>query len=520
MSEVVNINNSLFEFDLYLLNIGSDKNCCIPISKGMLRYLEIEDTLAKVGVQVKAQITNFYGLLQKFKILDVTKNANCFNISIKNRDYDAISNDVINELQFLTTFNKNIELSKNAVDKDFIFEAEEYFIHALKTQKFNLALSRALAADLSYAGIATSITKLIEGCISVSDELKGKERILNIQPLNTGVPPNAIAVDTDTLHDIIEKCYPYIYYEGEGPGILNITNVSENNTIYRKFNLQSIGSLTAGLYQQLNANSNDLSQYLVEKFVMQNSVTNTVLGSNVIKEYNIIRQDQTTLLENKWGDYFVKEFSDGTTATTPLNYESLVEEFEKVILGNLSRSNLPELDSDRNIFNVPDEINNRILTENKIKSTVLKSFIFDNIAISFKCEGQLYRTPGKFIEIRMDDTVQGTDNLNGYWFIISIKHIFEGDTFKNEIICVKFNQNGEYTPILKPTRSPQIPNSNNTAPEVQETEDNIFTEPILPEGDETDIIDGGVLPLRLDVEPESDIQEVPDEIIIPQQTLT
>jgi hypothetical protein len=512
MSEIVNINNGLFEFDLHLLNQGGIADCCIPISKGMVKYMELEDTLANVGMSARVQLTNFYGFLQKFKILDISTNANSFSISIKNKDYDKFPFDLSNEIQLLTTINKNTELSKNIFDRDFVFDSEEYIVHALKTQKFNLALSKALKRDPSAVGYATTLTKLIEGCIAVSDNGAGTDRILKINHLDIPVVPGNITVDSDTLYDVIVKSYPYVYYENGGPGLLSVVNDKVNNIVTRKFTLQSLGSLTAGLYQKINSGSSDLSDFLLEKFCTTNSLNSTTLGSNFITDYNIIRQDQTDLLKDKWGDYQIKGFDTGTSVTDKLTYDDLVTEFKKVILGNNAYSNLPKLGDDRALFNVKDNINDSVQTKNKVKHTLLKSFIYDNTALSFKCKGQLYRTPGTFIEIRTEDSTTDTDNLNGYWFIISVRHIFEGDTYNNELICVKFNVNGKYTPVSEFKIQPLPQTTPSPIPIPQRTFQEEFDLPALPDLPADIENEESVLPPKPETE-----QELPD---IPPTTYT
>lgn len=507
MSEIVSINNSLFEFDLHLLNLNGTGDCTIPISKGMVRYMEIEDTLSNFGTNIKVRLTNFYGFLQKYKILDVTSCSNSFSISIKNRDYDRFPIDAINELQMLFVINKNTELSKNIIDRDFIFSGDEYQVHALKTQRFLKSSAQSLQRDPSSVGVFTSVSKTVEGCISFSDNGAGKERISKFEHTTDSPPDNAFSNNGDSLYDVISKCYPYIYYDVGGPGVLNLISIKENNSITRKFQLQPLGSLTSGLFQRVNSNNNDLSDFLLEKFTVSNSFNNQVLGSNFITDYDIIRQDQTDLLEKKWGDYELKGLNSGTSTTFAAKYVDLVNEFRTQILGNNAISNLPELNDDRKLFIINQEIADKQLSIKKIKHILLKSFIYDNVAISFKVRGQLYRSPGKFVEIITEESTQDKDDLNGYWFIVSVRHIFDGDDYYNELICVKFNKNGKFTLPITPS-TPQTQPLNNIQ-QLPQTEEFDVT-PDLPVIEEGSIIDGGVLPPRNDLPVEQ-----PDSPVVP-----
>lgn len=52
MSESSNINNSLYEFELALVNTKSGTKTYLPINKGAIDYLEVEDSLAFLDIAV------------------------------------------------------------------------------------------------------------------------------------------------------------------------------------------------------------------------------------------------------------------------------------------------------------------------------------------------------------------------------------------------------------------------------------------------------------------------------------
>jgi hypothetical protein len=93
-------------------------------------------------------------------------------------------------------------------------------------------------------------------------------------------------------------------------------------------------------------------------------------------------------------------------------------------------------------------------------NALFKSFIFDNVALTFRVKGQPYRSAGKFIQIEADGSSSSTSSrssnntneLNGYWYIISVKHVFENDIYFNDYVCVKvYNNTGALSEI--PTSS-------------------------------------------------------------------
>jgi hypothetical protein len=120
---------------------------------------------------------------------------------------------------------------------------------------------------------------------------------------------------------------------------------------------------------------------------------------------------------------------------------------------------------------------------------IFNSFVFDNVAITFRTKGNTYRRSDRFIEIKSEKK-----DINGYWFIISIKHIFTDSVYENEITCVRFylDKLRESLPLI--ASAPQT----TTSPNQPAQSSNIangsvdFQEPPLPEpGSE---IDGSVLP--------------------------
>jgi hypothetical protein len=158
--------------------------------------------------------------------------------------------------------------------------------------------------------------------------------------------------------------------------------------------------------------------------------------------------------------------------------------------------------------NIPDKLAIGVGT-----NRLFKSFIFDNIALTFRVKGQPYRSAGKFIQISADDSSISTatnknnksNELNGYWYIISIKHVFENDIYFNDYICVKVYSNfGNLSeiPITNFNSSPQFipgaaPFGNNTS-----------TAPILPNWGE-DIQELQVLPPK-DIPPSDTLEKQPN----------
>lgn len=75
-----------------------------------------------------------------------------------------------------------------------------------------------------------------------------------------------------------------------------------------------------------------------------------------------------------------------------------------------------------------------------IKDGIMLAFL-SNDMISFSALGVSNRTAGTFIEIMSESDSEGVweDRFLGTWFIVSVKHIFGGGIYKNDILAIKTN---------------------------------------------------------------------------------
>jgi len=74
------------------------------------------------------------------------------------------------------------------------------------------------------------------------------------------------------------------------------------------------------------------------------------------------------------------------------------------------------------------------------RNRTISNLIFLNNCISFRVRGASYRQSGRFIAIDRNDAVKSNDfddKFLGIYFIVSVKHIFEQNTYYNDLMCVK-----------------------------------------------------------------------------------
>ena len=196
------------------------------------------------------------------------------------------------------------------------------------------------------------------------------------------------------------------------------------------------------------ANGNSLSKWVIDGFTLAPLESNRQndFRESSIEKFDLHKPQYEQLFREKWLNYTVTQHNERDVTTTKNNtitYQSLKEEFEKVVCGG-KKSNLParidtggqdiKYTSLKSEFPIGDEN----LNVTAMKNRTFKSFIYDNTAISFKVTGSPHRKPGFFIMLNDTKKKNDENELTGYWYIISVKHIFENDIYTNEIVAVKF----------------------------------------------------------------------------------
>jgi len=71
---------------------------------------------------------------------------------------------------------------------------------------------------------------------------------------------------------------------------------------------------------------------------------------------------------------------------------------------------------------------------------LLRIGVFQNACINFRCLGSTNREPGRFVAIDKSDGIEDNNfnnKLYGQWFIINVRHVFEGGLYYNDITAVK-----------------------------------------------------------------------------------
>lgn len=145
------------------------------------------------------------------------------------------------------------------------------------------------------------------------------------------------------------------------------------------------------------------------------------------KQFQIDQErNSITATLSTFKDNYVSNFSKASKTFTNV-YENIFPGDYRLLNKNV-----------RNVFTVISDDADQRLTQGRNKA--LFNSIFFNSAITFRVPGSPSRQAGHFIGINYDgasSTSEFNKKLLGIYFVISVKHIFSGNEYFNEIRCVK-----------------------------------------------------------------------------------
>jgi hypothetical protein len=454
-----NIGSSIYDFDFSLTRIitgvtgDKDKYNFIPISKAAVLYLEVEDNLAKFGCQGKVILNNFYSILDKAGLgAGINQGVTLFDINFTNLDFDAFKKATLldKSFQIVTQLGLGNDDSKNSIDKNLTFDFEEYAVSVLRQKKVDPV---TLTND-------TQLTKLIQNLLATGVDIKEKNLYVQAKNFTDSpivVPISQVIKPAQSFYDLISFLYKYLWYpEQNSPGILQLENFvsSSGEYIQRSFVLKPLCTFIKKFYDKITNGDTDLEEYVLERFVIGGELEEPTLRENTIDDYNISHADIDTLLKTTWANHkAIYLTSDNITDTTTdlVKYEEMRELFNRTVLTGKYTINTPLVPTAADTDPSTDQVIthdyvcdfkegvDETIIRSGIQAMMFRSFIFDNSSITFKTVGSPYRNPGMFILLNDDKPdEEAKEAPTGYWFVISVKHIFENDIYQNEITAVKF----------------------------------------------------------------------------------
>lgn len=476
MGDIVNIENSKYEFDFTLINYREENKepVSIPITKSSIKYLEIEDSLSNMGYTGKVIFSNFANTLSKLGAFDSSEESPKFLFNIKNKDFEEAKRN-IDPLFGLMALDRSTDTSRNVLDRNTAFTFEEYTVAKLKRtniinavdpliQQLGLAQIDLL---LFYDNVANLIQCVaVTGAKSYGEDLKTRIKGVAVPAKVTLSQLQAFTENSD-IYSVLEQLESYLCFEQTGtqsalnfkqPGTVRLETSPDFKT--RELVISPLSQDINAFFQEIGSSSpsSNTSNYLLEKFSVDFANEAAAYKDNFITRYDIMRANYNEVFRNKWCNVAINLGSgdDRSCDNTPIiKYQHFRTGFERLFTSPFG-SNLPSREDDIKKNNIKKlEVNKstsalddnfRDLKIASVSNTVFKSFVFDNVALVFRVKGQTYRKPGKFIQVIGDNTSiensrgrSSGDEISGYWYVISVSHIFENDIYFNEFICVKIH---------------------------------------------------------------------------------
>ena len=441
---ISNIKNSVYRFNFSLAKISGEvkSNAFIPIPKGIIKYLEIDDNLANMGYVGSVIFNNFYGILDKLGLgAGISDSTTLFDITIENLDFGE-TNIQDNSIQTLVILQNNTDPSNNTVDKSIIYNFEEYSVNLLQQKK--------LEPSTVSGKITESIYNILANCFK-GDAIINKDSFAALGGSSNEMSVNTSILKTNSFYDFLKILYKYLLLTGKNnsPGLLQLENfLQENNEkkrVVRKFTIRPLFDKIRSLVDKINKGDTNLAEEVLEQFTIGGESDRPSFRENIIETLTVLRPDFKTLYETKWINYTGVTTLQNLTDVIALDvkYDSLRKGFERDAL-NSKLSNLPariDISPANTIekvlaFDYPVITDDNLL-EQGITSMVYKSFIYDNTAVIFTTLGNPYRKPGSFILLNGGEEDDRNSSVRGYWFIIGVKHIFQNEIYSNEITAVK-----------------------------------------------------------------------------------
>lgn len=525
---ISNIKNSVYRFNFSVSKLTGDlkTNKFIPLPKGMVKYLEIDDNLANMGFVGSVAFNNFYGVLEKLGLgSGVNDSTTLFDVNIENLDFQQ-TNIQDNSLQVLTILQNNTEPSPNPVDKTAIYNFEEYSINLLRQKKLE-------PSELKASGkITDSIYNLLLKCFN-NDNIIDKSSFDTNRESSNEMSVDASILKSNSYYDFLKLLYKYLLLTGDkkSPGLLQLENfveerdTSNKKTVIRKFRVMPLFERIRSLISKLETGNKDISEEVLEQFTIGGESSSPSFRENIIETVTVLRPDFKYLYEDKWVNYTgVTSLLNLTDVIgVDLKYKNLREGFQRDALEN-KLSNLPtrvDIKDDNSVEKILafdyKILRDHNLLEEGITSMLYKSFIYDNTAVVFTTVGNPYRKPGRFIILNGGYEEDRNSSATGYWFVIGVKHIFENEIYSNEITAVKiFIEdkkgliNAEVSQKVNPAAVNNISAATKTAPsdytDPNNNNNNIPDLPTMSESGNNDI-DISLLPDVSQGEP------VPDNVV-------
>lgn len=400
----------------------------LPLRKVSIPYLEITDDIAHIGDTGIVTFNTPDNFLSKTEFISLLNKCNTF-FSVYIEQNDAYILDIPEDqkiISFTAQLQESLQKSRDTTENPFTFSFEEDFVASLKQEALDPA--------------STGSTSLGEALIDVATSNRTRNYSERVRVDTAGITPAEKVVGTklesDSKYDYMVRLLRAALYNGSEPVYIHTTNEEGD----RVLEMYSLAEKTRKVCELIKQNDfSEVYEIFTTKAGSPIGPTGPMLRENVIDQYTLYAPDYFTLLDKKWVNFRVMSSTRDGVSLGSITYNDMYEEFRSAVCGNNDPAlPVPSEITENRKYNVLESQYGVVNDINIIKSAVFKSFMFDNTTISFRVPGAPWRKSGEFIIINGVDGNSFNRELDGLWYIVSIKHIIEQENYTNEIIATRF----------------------------------------------------------------------------------
>lgn len=446
MAEITNINNQSFNVDASIVNADIVNNPqYLPLRYNTIKYLEIVDGIDEPAYSGKAVLDNFNDTLHSSPTFNFANlYANYFNFRIQ----QLISPSAVTEFDASFVIDKMYTVPTSEVESDMVIEFTDIFFGTLKNKTINDPSEVAKYKT----GLASDIMKNI-----LVDFNALRETILSPNWFSTTGTIDLQFDPSTSINDIFHLAYYNNFASTTGSYTTSMFNLirwegdfGTNRNV--KFLLEPINKRFLQLYGKLQgAGQIDVSDIVTEGFVesgarVEDSQTGVLKGSSEVTELQITLPDPETVRDS-YRNTIVESVSDkGNSLIDVISIVQSLDNFYKLFCNNPNfKLDIPfdirTLGSSETIARNARKVSAYYpeIEPGATQARLYNTILMNSKAITFTVPGQLYRRAGHFFYFqprRESSNDKHYNNLVGFWYIVKIVHVFNGNTYQNIITAV------------------------------------------------------------------------------------
>lgn len=444
MAGTTQIYNQGFNIEASLINADIANNPqYLPLKYSSIKYLEIIDNL-NAFTWGKATLDNSNDSLNSSPVYDF---ANLYTNFFNFKAQQLITDQMFTEMDETFVINNIYTLPDGEVDNDLIITFEDVFSGTLK----NKTINDAAEVPRYKTGLCSNIVRNILMDYNATQS----------QTVGTWNNTNAtVTLQFDpsaSIHDIL--CLAYHNNSTSSTGgykdaIFNLLSKDGDFGTNRNdlYTLTPINDKFLKLYRSLQGSGRiDVSETVTEGFMesgaqIEDTRAGNIKGYSEISELQILRPDPQ-VIRDTYRNTVIESVSDsGSSLIDVISIVESLDNFFKLFCNNPNyRLDIP--------FDITTLSNPDLLAKNARKVSAMypelepantqaklyNTILLNSKAINFRVRGQLFRKSGTFFYLqprRQSNNDKHYNSLVGFWYIVQVVHVFNGNTYDNIISAV------------------------------------------------------------------------------------